>query len=183
MNARAFAERLRRTRSSTFGIARIFAVRPDSCGQGYKVEQPTSGKVGSLEWTLVAGRGGGAPNFPGGGNQGGGRAAAPGGGGAGRRARRRRWVPRRRRPWSRRRQHGALHGQEAAKICPGLNGGPMQSCLASNITAVSAACKADLEAAPLEPGDTPSCYRSPICGNRLTGAVGGGKGKVIGNTP
>jgi len=154
----------------------------------YKVEQPTSGKSGSLEWTIVgagAGRGG-APTFPGGGNQGGGRAAAagganpaaggnqaggrggggggfPGGGGRGRGA-------------AATMEHCTA---EAAKICPGLNGGPMQSCLASNVTAVSAACKADIEAAPLEFGDTPSCYRSPICGNRLTGAVGGGKGKVI----
>ena len=29
----------------------------------------------------------------------------------------------------------------------------------------------------MEVGDTPSCYRSPICGNRLTGAVGG-KGRI-----
>ena len=47
----------------------------------------------------------------------------------------------------------------------------------SKFTAVSAACKAEIDANPLESGDTPSCYRSPICGNRLTGAVGGGKGK------
>jgi len=70
--------------------------------------------------------------------------------------------------------------QDAARICPGLPaGGVTQACLASNATAVSKECKATLDANPLEVGDTPSCYRSPICGNRLTGAVGGGKGKIV----
>jgi len=48
----------------------------------------------------------------------------------------------------------------------------------SNAAAVSKECKAQLDANPLEFGDTPSCYRSPICGNRLTGAVGG-KGRIL----
>jgi len=118
-----------------------------------------------MEWTLtgVGGRGAAGPGaFPGGGRQGGrGGGGFPGGGGRGRGA-------------------ASLEHctEDAAKMCPGLTAGPMQACLAANSTAVSTACKADLDANPLEFGDTPSCYRSPICGNRITGAVGGGKGKI-----
>src|SRR5437763_5105760 len=79
MNALAFA--------SSISVGALLLASPGfsqydrtAADKVYKVEQPTSGKVGSLEWTLVAGRGGAAPNFPGGGNQGGGRAAAAGGG-------------------------------------------------------------------------------------------------------
>ena len=141
-----------------------------------QVQAPTSGKIGSMEWTLVgagAGRGGGAGGaggFPGGGNQGGGGRGGSGRGGGG-------GFP----------GGGGRGGvqlqactQDAAKICPGVpGGGPTNACLLSNITAVSSACRTEVQANPLEPGDTPSCYRSPICGNRATGAVGGGKGKVI----
>jgi len=69
--------------------------------------------------------------------------------------------------------------QDAAKICPGLpGGGVIQACLAANSTAVSKECKAELDASPLEFGDTPSCYSSPICGNRITGIGSGLKGRV-----
>jgi hypothetical protein len=155
MTAIAFA----RTGALALGSL-IFAVPGFS-----QAQQPTSGKVGSMEWTLtgVGGRGAAGPGaFPGGGRQGGrGGAGFPGGGGRGRGA-------------------ASLEhcADDAAKICPGLTAGPMQACLAANATAVSTACKVDLDANPLEFGDTPSCYRSPICGNRITGAVGGGKGKI-----
>jgi hypothetical protein len=158
MNARAF------TRAGFVALGVLLAI---SLAFAQQVQQPTSGKVGSMEWTLTGagGRGAAGPGaFPGGGRQGGGRGGAggfPGGGGRGR---------------------GAANlercTQDAAKICPGLTAGPMQACLAANVAAVSAGCKADLDANPLEVGDTPSCYRSPICGNRITGAVGGGKGRV-----
>ena len=127
-----------------------------------QAEQPTSGKVGAMEWHLVVPAGRRGPGgFPGGGGGRGG-GGFPGGGRGGRG-----------------RVDLAACTADSAKICPGVpGGGPMQACLSANVTAVSAACKAELDANPLESGDTPSCYRSPICGNRLTGAVGGGKGKV-----
>jgi hypothetical protein len=118
-----------------------------------------------MEWTLVlpAPRGGGPGGFPGGG--GGGRGGRGGGGfpGGGGRA-----------------GNVTLEActADAAKICPGLPGGGVtKACLSSNYAAVSKPCQADLDANPLEVGDTPLCYRSPICGNRLTGAVGG-KGRI-----
>ncbi|MEP6714263.1 MAG: hypothetical protein ABJC09_01740 [Terriglobia bacterium] len=144
-----------------------------------QTQQPTSGKVGAMEWTLVlGGRGGGggrgAAGAPGaGGAAAGGRAGAgafPGGGGGGGGF-----------PGGGGRGRGVVLEactQEAAKICPGLTAGPQHACLSANVAAVSAGCKANLDANPLEVGDTPSCYRSPICGNRITGALGGGKGKV-----
>ena len=131
-----------------------------------QTEQPTSGKVGNLEWTLVlpAARGAGPGAFPGGGGGRGGRGGGGGGfpGGSGRAG------------------NVVLEAckDDAAKICPGLPaGGVTRACLSSNYAAVSKPCQADLDANPLEVGDTPLCYRSPICGNRLTGAVGG-KGRV-----
>ena len=149
-----------------------------------QAQQPTSGKVGEFEWTLVlggrgAGRGGAgaAPNAAAGGGRsaavgagatsgrggGGGGGGFPGGGGGGR-------------------GRTVLKActEDSEKICPGLPaGGVAQACLTANITAVSKDCKAELDANPLEFGDTPSCYRSPICGNRITGAVGGDKGRIL----
>jgi hypothetical protein len=148
MKSRAFAL------AGSVGLGALFSLSP-----GFpQTQQLTSGKVGPMEWTLVlpGGGGRGPGGFPGGGRGGGG--GFPGGGGRGR---------------------VALQActQDSAKICPGLTGGPAQACLRANSAALSTDCKAELDANPLEPGDTPSCYRSPICGNRLTGAVGG-KGRV-----
>jgi hypothetical protein len=102
-------------------------------------------------------RAGGAPNFPGGGRGGGG---FPGGGGRG----------------------GALNleacAADMANMCPGLNGGPARACLERNLAAVSNSCKATLASSPLEPGDTPSCYGAPFCGNRITGIGSASKGLV-----
>ena len=125
-----------------------------------------------MEWHLSGGQGAnaGPGGFPGGGGGRGGRGGSGGRGGGG--------FP-----------GGGGRGVnlstpscsvEAAKICPGLPAGGVQhACLASNLATLSQSCKAEVESTPLEPGDTPSCYRSPICGNRITGAVGGGKGKVL----
>ena len=156
MNAFNFA------RASSVALGVVFFALPVIS----QTEQPTSGKVGNFEWTLVlpAARGGGPGGFPGGG--GGGRGGRGGGGG----------FP----GGSGRGANVSLEAckDDAAKICPGLPaGGVTRACLSSNYTAVSKSCQADLDANPLEVGDTPSCYRSPICGNRLTGAVGG-KGRV-----
>ncbi len=93
--------------------------------------------------------GGGGGGFPGGGNQGRGRATL------------------------------AACTADVAKFCPGLPGGGVsQACLEANVAAVSQSCKADLQANQLEFGDTPSCYRSPVCGNRITGINSGLKGRV-----
>jgi hypothetical protein len=155
----------------------------------------TSGKIGSMEWFLSGGGGNadGPGAFPGGGGgRGGGRGAGaapgaapatgagaaaagrggggfPGGGGGG-------GFPG---GGGRGRAVSEACTQDAAKICPGLPaGGVTQACLDANAAAVSKACKAELDANPLEFGDTPSCYRSPVCGNRITGIGSGLKGRV-----
>jgi hypothetical protein len=135
-----------------------------------QAQQATSGKVGSMEWTLVLPGGGGGGGgrgpgaFPGGGGatRGGGGGGFPGGGGRGR-------------------GQASLQAcaQEAAKICPGLPaGGVTQACLAANAAALSKECKAELDANPMEAGDTPLCYRSPVCGNRITGIGSNIKGRI-----
>jgi hypothetical protein len=130
------------------------------------------GTTGPAEWYFVPpGAGRGAPgagpgNFPGGGGGGraGGRAGGGGGfpGGGGR--------------------AGAANLEACAvdieKMCYGLNGGPARACLERNAAAVSSACKTSLAASPLEPGDTPSCYGAPFCGNRVTGIGSGSKGLI-----
>jgi hypothetical protein len=65
-----------------------------------------------------------------------------------------------------------------ANMCPGLNGGPARACLERNSTALSNSCKATLASSPLAPGDTPSCYGAPFCGNRITGIGSASKGLV-----
>jgi len=100
-----------------------------------------------MEWFLSTpgGIGGGPGGFPGGGGPG----AFPGGGGGGRG-----------------RGGGGFPGgggggrggvelaacsQDAAKICPGLPGGGVtRACLEANSTAVSKACKAEIDANPME---------------------------------
>ena len=119
-----------------------------------------------MEWFLAmpAGPGGGPGGFPGGGGGGRGRGGGgfPGGGGGGRG-----------------RVELAACTEEAAKFCPGLPGGGVsRACLEANSSALSKACKAEIDANPMEFGDTPSCYRSPICGNRITGIGSGLKGRV-----
>src|SRR6185437_10776866 len=98
-----------------------------------QAEQPTSGKVGAMEWHLVLPAGRRGPGgFPGGGGGRGG-GGFPGGGRGGRG-----------------RVDLAACTADSAKICPGVpGGGPMQACLSANVTAVSAACKAELDANPL----------------------------------
>jgi hypothetical protein len=67
---------------------------------------------------------------------------------------------------------------DMANMCPGLNGGPARACLERNLAAVSNSCKATLTASPLDPGNTPSCYGAPFCGNRVTGIGSASKGLV-----
>ena len=47
-----------------------------------------------------------------------------------------------------------------------------------NSAPISNSCKASVAASPLEPGDTPSCYGAPFCGNRVTGIGSASKGLV-----
>ena len=73
MNVRGFA------RVSSIAVGALRVAAPGLS----QAQQPTSGKVGSMEWTLVSGRGnadGGPGAFPGGG--GGGRGAGRGAAGA-----------------------------------------------------------------------------------------------------
>src|SRR5438046_2185466 len=58
---------------------------------------------------------------------------------------------------------------DIVKYCTGLTAGPARGCLTKNLTTVSAACKAELAAAP-DPQPTPPCTKSPVCGSRGAGA-------------
>ena len=130
-------------------------------------EPPGGGRGARAGGPAAAGRGAepGRGAFPGGG--GGGRAGGRGGGGGfpggGGRA-------------------GAVNLDacvvDIEKMCFGLNGGPARACLERNVAAVSSSCKTQLAASPMEPGDTPSCYGAPFCGNRITGIGSGSKGLI-----
>jgi hypothetical protein len=116
---------------------------------GFSQAQAPSQVPPSPEWFVLPPGGAGGPGgFPGG-----------GGGGRGR---------------------GALEActEDTAKLCPGLTAGVARACLQANSTAISSGCKAQLDTTPMESGDTPLCYRSPICGNRITGVGSGLKGRV-----
>lgn len=114
--------------------------------------QAPSATPSSPEWFFVPPAGGGG--------RGGGAGGFPGGGGRGR--------------------GGALEActEDIAKHCPGLTAGVARACLDANVAAVSSACKAQMDASPMEFGDTPSCYRSPLCGNRITGVGSSLKGRI-----
>ena len=68
---------------------------------------------------------------------------------------------------------------DSAKMCPGQPGGTVtRACLEMYKGMLSKPCVAALDASPMEPGDTPSCFRSPVCGNRIVGVNSALKGRV-----
>jgi hypothetical protein len=150
--------------------------QPTGPAESYFVP-PGGGRAGG-----AAGANAGPGNFPGGGG-GGRRGAAPadaGGGRAGARGGRRAGGGGGGFPGGGGRG-GATLDQcvvDIEKICYGLNGGPARACLERNSAAISSSCKTQLAASPLEPGDTPSCYGAPFCGNRITGIGSGMKGLI-----
>jgi hypothetical protein len=57
---------------------------------------------------------------------------------------------------------------DIAKYCAGQTGPGVRACLTRNATRLSAACRTAAAELPApDPGGTPACTRSPVCGNRL----------------